>query len=143
MQGMRDLLRSSLARSLRTLAEEDRLAAALPVVCGSALATHCTVESLVKDPNEQRTLELRVDKGEWLPALLAMRDVLQRDLARIAGVPLHGIVFTAARAGRAYPKKVQQDGSASDDTVRSMGPVSPRLPADRKMQKSKGRAKPI
>ena len=40
MQGMRDMLRGSLARSLRPLPPLDRLAAAWPVACGSALAGH-------------------------------------------------------------------------------------------------------
>lgn len=86
---MRDLLRGSLARSLRTLPEEDRLAAALTVVCGPALAAHCAVERL----DEQRTLHLRVDTSQWLKPLVAMRDVLQRDLARTSGVALHALEF--------------------------------------------------
>jgi hypothetical protein len=40
MERMRDVLRGSLGRSLRALPEEDRLAAAWPVACGSALAGH-------------------------------------------------------------------------------------------------------
>ena len=92
MQGMRDLLRSSLARSLRTLPEEDRLAAALPVVCGTALASHCEVDRL----DDERILHLRVRGREWLGPLRAMREVLQHDLARISGVPLHGLQMEAA-----------------------------------------------
>ena len=95
MQGMRDLLRGSLARSLRTLSEEDRLAAALPVVCGSALSSHCEVDGL----DAERTLHIRVRGREWIGPLLAMRDVLQHDLARISGVPLAGLHFGAARSG--------------------------------------------
>ncbi len=93
VQGMRDLLRNSLARSLRTLPEEDRLAAALPVVCGTALAAHCRVDRL----DDQRTLHLQVRGREWLGPLLAMRDRLQGDLARTAGVPLHGLHFEMER----------------------------------------------
>ena len=40
MQRMRELLRGSLARSLRELSEQDRLAAAWPVACGPSLAAH-------------------------------------------------------------------------------------------------------
>ena len=40
MQRMREMLRDSLARSLRELPELDRLAAAWPVACGPALAAH-------------------------------------------------------------------------------------------------------
>ena len=43
MQGMRDVLRGALGRSLRELPEEDRLMAAWPVACGSALAGHAQV----------------------------------------------------------------------------------------------------
>lgn len=107
MQGMRTLLRGSLARSLRTLSEEDRLAAALPVVCGSALAAHCSVFAL----DESRTLHLRVAGQDWLGSLLGMRDVLQRDLAQTAGVVLHGLDLQverglAGRRGFARPANV-------------------------------------
>lgn len=92
MQGMRTLLRNSLARSLRSLSEEDRLAAALPIVCGSALAAHCTVVAF----DESRILHLRVSNDDWLVSLLGMRDVLERDLAQTAGVPLHGLDLQVA-----------------------------------------------
>ncbi len=93
MQGMREFLRGSLAGSLRTLSAEDRLAAALPLVCGTALAGHCVVEHL----DDAGTLHLRVSDREWLGPLLAMRDVLRSDLARIAGVPLAGLHFETHR----------------------------------------------
>lgn len=102
MQGMRDLVRGNLARSLRTLPEEDRLAAALPVVCGPALGAHCTVERL----DERRMLHLRVDTSQWLRSVVAMREVLHRDLARISGVAFEGLEFEplhrrpVPRAGR-------------------------------------------
>lgn len=95
MQGMRDLLRLSLARSLRTLPEEDRLAAALPVVCGSALAAHCSVDRL----DEDGTLHLSVRGREWIGPLLAMREVLQHDLARISGVNVLGLRFESMKPG--------------------------------------------
>ena len=100
---MRDLLRSSLARSLHTLPEEDRLAAALPVVCGTALAAHCAVNSL----DEDRVLHLQVRGREWLGPLLAMREVLQHDLARIAGVALTGLHFSAPRPERLAEAKAE------------------------------------
>ena len=37
MEGMRGLLRGSLGRSLEAMQEVDRLAAAWPVACGSAM----------------------------------------------------------------------------------------------------------
>lgn len=92
MQRMRDVIRGTLARSLRRLAEEDRLAAALPVVCGSAAASHCEVAHL----DEGGTLHLRVDGEEWLASLLTIREILQHDLQRVAGVPLAGLHFLEA-----------------------------------------------
>ena len=86
---MRELMRGSLARSLSTLTEEDRLAAALPLVCGTVLASHCEVDRL----DERRTLHLRVLGRDWLSPLLGMRDVLRHDLARTAGVSLSGLEF--------------------------------------------------
>ena len=38
MEGMRELLRKSLARSLEGMREEDKVAAAWPVACGKAMA---------------------------------------------------------------------------------------------------------
>ena len=87
MERMRDVIRGSLARSLRVLSEEDRLASALPVVCGSALASHCEVMHL----DEERTLHVRVDSPEWMNPLLGMKEIVRHDLQRIAGVPLSGL----------------------------------------------------
>jgi hypothetical protein len=103
MQGMREVIRGSLARSLRLMSEEDRLASALPVVCGSALAGHCEVARL----DEDRTLHVRVDSPEWLTSAVGMKSVLQHDLQRVAGVSLSGLHFVEAgsapgRAGREF-----------------------------------------
>ena len=92
MQAMRDLMRGALARSLATLSAEDRLAAALPLVCGTALAAHCQVASL----DEAGVLHLRVRGREWLSPLMSMREVLRSDLRRVAGVPLDGLHFEVA-----------------------------------------------
>ena len=100
MEGMREVLRQSLARSLRSWSGQDRLAAALPVVCGSVLASHCKVARL----DEDGRLHLYVFGREWLQPLLGMREVMQRELARIAGVPINGLHFeVAGAAGRRRP----------------------------------------
>ena len=114
MQGMREVIRGSLARSLRTLAEEDRLAAALPVVCGSAMAAHCQVARL----DEARTLHLEVDAPEWLASLLGMRDLLQHDLQRVAGVPLSGLHFLHAGSVPDRPLRSPSPGRAQDEPGR-------------------------
>lgn len=109
MQRMRDVIRGSLARTLRQFGEEDRLAAALPAVCGSALASHCTVVGL----DENRQLHLQVAGGEWMSSLLAMRGMLQQDLQRVAGVPLSGLHFEVAGA----PRRRGANSGGSDASV--------------------------
>jgi hypothetical protein len=89
MQNMRDLLRSSLGRSLRDLSEEDRVTAAWPVVCGKALADHGEVLYL----DEERVLHVRVAGSDWMQQFLHVRSALANDLGRIAGVRLSGIHF--------------------------------------------------
>jgi hypothetical protein len=93
MQRMRDLLRGSLGRSLSSLPEEDRLAAAWPVACGAALAAHAEVLHL----DEDRILHIRVSGPQWMQQFLHMRSALANDLARIAAVPLAGIHFEEPR----------------------------------------------
>lgn len=140
MEGMRTLLRNSLARSLRTLSEEDRLAAALPVVCGSALAAHCAVVEL----DRERTLHLRVSNADWLGSLLGMRDVLLRDLARVAGVPLDALDLQTApspvsrlKGGRPMGRPGTVGRSTSPQPSRSpkslKSPKYPRSPQERKL----------
>lgn len=92
MQRMGDVIRSSLARSLRQLQDEDRIAAAVQVCCGTVLASHCAVLVL----EEEGTLHLRVDSPEWMAPLLGMREVLRHDLQRVAGVPVAGLHFVEA-----------------------------------------------
>jgi hypothetical protein len=91
MQGMREMLRGSLARSLRPLPTIDRLAAAWPVACGSALAGHGEIASY-----EDGVVRVIVSSPEWMQPLGQMRLVLQSDLARIAGVPVTAIHFEKA-----------------------------------------------
>ena len=110
MQGMRELIRGSLARSLRLLTEEDRLAAALPVVCGTVLAGHCEVDRLEGDGK----LHVRVDSPEWMSPLLGMREMLQHDLQRVAGVPLTGLHFVQAGSAPDRPLRPAFAGRVQD-----------------------------
>jgi hypothetical protein len=89
MQGMRDVLRSSLGRSLRTLSDEDRLAAAWPVACGPVLAAHAEVLGL----DGEGVLHVRVLEVGWREQFLQMRTMLANDLRRIAGVRVQTIHF--------------------------------------------------
>lgn len=92
MQRMRDVIRGSLARSLRCFAEEDRLAAALPVVCGTALASHCDIARL----EDGGVVHIAVDASEWLHTLLGMRAQLLHDLQLVAGLSLSALHFEVA-----------------------------------------------
>jgi hypothetical protein len=91
MQGMRELLRGNLGRSLRPLPALDRLAAAWPVACGSALASRGEVVGYDKG-----IVRVVVSSAEWMQPLAQMRLVLTSDLARIAGVPVSAIHFERA-----------------------------------------------
>jgi hypothetical protein len=91
MQNMRDMLRGSLGRSLRPLPALDRLAAAWPVACGSALAGHGEVAGY-----EDGIVHIVVSSEEWMQPLGQMRLILTSDLARIAGVPVTAIHFQKA-----------------------------------------------
>lgn len=97
MQALRELMRHSLHRSLRELPSEDRLHAAWPLVCGSALARKAEVLHL----DAENVLHVRVVEPEWWDRFFDLRTQLRDDLRRIAGVPLDGIHFvSAARDGR-------------------------------------------
>ncbi len=91
MQGMRDMLRGTLARSLRPLPALDRLAAAWPVACGSALAGHAEIASY-----EDGIVRIIVSSPEWMQPLSHNRLILTSDLARISGVPVTAIHFEKA-----------------------------------------------
>ncbi|MDE1163208.1 MAG: DciA family protein [Acidobacteriaceae bacterium] len=93
---MRDVLRDSLAKSLRDLAEEDRLVAAWQVVCGAALAAHGEVMRL----DAESVLHVRVDTAQWFTEFLDRRSQLAKDLGRVAGVKVAGIHFEEARRVR-------------------------------------------
>ena len=85
---MRDLLRGSLARSLGALTALDRLTAAWPVACGRAMAEHGEVIAF-----EEATVYVQVSDAAWLRQMMSLRSQLERELARIAGVPFTRIEF--------------------------------------------------
>jgi hypothetical protein len=88
MEAMREVLRGSLGRSLRDLREEDRLAAAWTVVCGRAMAEHGRVAGY-----DSGTLRIEVEDTVWMGQMTSLRGVLEREMARIAGVGVTGIHF--------------------------------------------------
>jgi hypothetical protein len=92
LEGMRDLFKSSLGRSLRTLQDEDRLAAAWPVACGKAMAERGTVVGYIDG-----VVWLKVADEAWMRQMMSMRGRLAGEMARIAGVKVSAIHFELKR----------------------------------------------
>ncbi len=122
MEGMRDLLRSSLGRSLRTLTPLDRLAAAWPVVCGAVLASRGELLAF-----EDGRLTVRVDDPAWREGMRVSRERLTRDLARVAAVELREIHFEGGPERQRRPS-APRDGRATAGQARpaSSHPRKPR-----------------
>jgi hypothetical protein len=92
MEAMRDVLRGSLGRSLRGIGELDRLAAAWTVACGCAMADHGQVVAY-----EGGVVRIEVADPVWLRQMISLRSVLQREMARIAGLAVHAIEFESGK----------------------------------------------
>lgn len=88
MEVMRDVLRGSLSKSLRGISEEDRLAAAWTVACGCAMADRGRVVGY-----DAGVVRIEVADAVWLRQMVSLRGVLEREMARIAGLPVSGIRF--------------------------------------------------
>jgi predicted nucleic acid-binding Zn ribbon protein len=95
LEGMRDLLKGTLGRSLNGLSDEDKLAAAWPVACGKTMAGRGTVTGY-----EDGVVRVQVEDGAWLRQLTSMRGQLAGELARIAGVRVGEIHFEMKRNDR-------------------------------------------
>jgi hypothetical protein len=91
---MRDLLKRNLARSLEAMPEADRLAAAWPVACGKAMADRGEIVGF-----DGGILRIQVESAMWLDQMRSMGAILERDLAKIAGVRIAGIHFEVKRFG--------------------------------------------
>jgi hypothetical protein len=88
MEAIRSLLRENLKLSLRGIREEDRLAAAWTVACGRAMAEHGSVVGY-----EAGVVRIAVTDAVWIEQMKTLRSTLERELARIAGVPVTAIHF--------------------------------------------------
>jgi hypothetical protein len=95
MEAMRDVLRGSLGRSLRSIRDEDRLSAAWTVACGKAMASHGTVIAY-----DAGVVRVEVEDTVWLRQMTALRSVLEREIAKIAGLQVAGIEFELKTASR-------------------------------------------
>jgi predicted nucleic acid-binding Zn ribbon protein len=92
LEGMRDLVRGSMGRSLRALQEEDRLAAAWPVACGKAMAERGAVAGYADG-----VVFVQVADEVWMRQMMSMRAQLIGEMARIAGVKVSEIHFELKR----------------------------------------------
>jgi hypothetical protein len=88
MEAMRDILRGTLGKSLRGIGEEDRIAAAWTVACGCAMADRGRVIGY-----ETGIVRIEVADPTWLRQMISLRSVLEREMARIACLPVTGIHF--------------------------------------------------
>ena len=88
MEAMRELLRGSLRSSLGGMREEDRLAAAWTVACGPAMAEHGAVVGY-----EAGVVRVEVAGAVWMRQMISLGGVLERELARISGLPVAAIHF--------------------------------------------------
>jgi Dna[CI] antecedent, DciA len=88
MEGMRELLGSSLGRTLEAMADEDRLAAAWPVACGKALSERGRVVGYADG-----VVVIEVKDSAWLQQMMSMRGQLTGEMARIARVKVREIHF--------------------------------------------------
>ena len=102
MQGMRELLRSSLGKSLSGLTPVDRLAAAWPVACGRLMAEHGVVTEYAEG-----VVTIEVGDDSWLQQMLQLRGQLTGDLRRIAAVELREIHFQRSGGSKAVQRGVR------------------------------------
>ena len=100
MEGMRDLLRGSLGRSLHGMRDEDKLAAAWPVACGKAMAERGTVVGYADG-----VILVEVADGAWLRQMMSMQGQLAGEMGRIAGVQVRGIHFEVRGQRTRYDRR--------------------------------------
>lgn len=92
LEGMRDLLKGSLGRTLDGLSDEDRLVAAWLVACGKTMAERGGVVGYANG-----IVLVQLADEIWLRQLTRMRGQLAGEIARIAGVRVSDIHFEMKR----------------------------------------------
>ena len=88
MEGMRDLLRGSVGKTLRGLRAEDRIAAAWKVASGRALSERSVVVGF-----SDGIVQVEVSDSAWLEQLMTIASQLRTEIARIAEVEVAAIHF--------------------------------------------------
>jgi hypothetical protein len=94
LEGMRDLVRGSMGRSLRALTDEDKLAAAWPVACGKSMMERGAVVGYVDG-----VVLVQVADELWMRQMMSMGTQLAGEMASIAGVKVSEIHFEMKRNG--------------------------------------------
>ena len=92
MDGIRNLLKSCLAKSLHGLSEKDRLALAWVVACGRSLASQGSIEGY-----DEGVVHVAVRDRVWLEQMRNMSGQLEHELARIAGIKVTKLHFVVKR----------------------------------------------
>ena len=93
MEGMREILKDSLRKTLHQFNEEDRVTAAWPVACGRALAERTSVVGF-----HDAVMRVDVADSAWLWQLTAMRSHFKTEITRIAGLHVAEIHFEVRRS---------------------------------------------
>jgi predicted nucleic acid-binding Zn ribbon protein len=99
MQAMRDILRTSLAKSLNALTPLDRLGAAWAVAAGHATASRTTVTAF-----HEGTVTVTVPDTAWQRQLEMIHGQLRGDLASISRMPVTDILFVLPENATAPPR---------------------------------------
>ena len=85
------------------MSETDRLAAAWPIVCGTAMAAHGEVTGY-----QDGVVEIVAPDDRWRGQMFAMRQQIAGELARTAGVPVTAIHFERTHGGQGWAKPQQE-----------------------------------
>ncbi len=88
MEGMRDLLRGSVGKTLHGLTAEDRIAAAWKVASGRALSERSAVVGFADG-----IVQVEVSDSAWLEQFMTIASQLRTEIARIAEVEVAAIHF--------------------------------------------------
>lgn len=88
MESIRELSQTGLGVSLEALSEEDLVALAWPVVCGTTMARRGEIVQY-----KEGVLQVLATDTAWELHLRSMSTVLKRELALITGVPVTEIHF--------------------------------------------------
>jgi hypothetical protein len=118
MEPMREVLRTSLGRSLRELCEEDRLAAAWTVACGPAMAERGAVAGY-----EGGVVRVEVVDAVWMRQMMSLRGVLEREVGKISGLRIAGIHFELKTSSKPASPAARESATVDSGKAKSEAAV--------------------